>query len=190
VEKPATEFYKRKKDSHLLVSRCIPCHRLASKAYEKAWYEANAEKKQAANAQWRAENPGKHAEKNRAWNEANREHRNALARERDRHRNLELARSHHAKWRAANKHQVRVNRAAYEATKLQATPAWGDAEKIAEFYFAADFLNMVTGEWHHVDHIVPLRSKRVCGLHAEHNMQVLTAKENLSKGNRRWPDMP
>lgn len=77
-----------------------------------------------------------------------------------------------------------------KAVKLRAIPPWADKEKIEEFYFAADFLGMVTGEWYHVDHIVPLQSKFVCGLHCEQNLQVLPASANLRKSNRHWPDMP
>lgn len=48
----------------------------------------------------------------------------------------------------------------------------------------------VTGvEWN-VHHVVPLKSDTVCGLHNEFNLAVIQATQNMSIGNRIWPDMP
>ena len=76
------------------------------------------------------------------------------------------------------------------AGKLEATPVWADGDAILGFYTLANTLSISTGVVHHVDHIVPLNSKLVCGLHCQFNLQVLTSLENLCKGNRDWPDKP
>ena len=44
-------------------------------------------------------------------------------------------------------------------------------------------------EWH-VDHIVPLNSKSVCGLHVWANFELLPSEVNRKKSNKYWPDMP
>lgn len=61
---------------------------------------------------------------------------------------------------------------------IERTPAWAELLVIQKFYNACP-------EGYHVDHIIPLRGKDVSGLHVIENLQYLTAKENLIKGNRR-----
>jgi len=56
-------------------------------------------------------------------------------------------------------------------------PKWADRKKIQEIY-----LNCPKG--YHVDHIIPLKGKTVCGLHIETNLQYLTASENCKKHNK------
>jgi 5-methylcytosine-specific restriction endonuclease McrA len=70
-----------------------------------------------------------------------------------------------------------------QALKISARPSWADNQIISDIYQESVYQQMV------VDHIVPLRSSFVCGLHVEHNLQLLTKKDNLIKGNRLWPDM-
>lgn len=58
------------------------------------------------------------------------------------------------------------------------------SDEIKRIYQRARDLTLKTGMVHHVDHIVPLRHNRVCGLHVPGNLRVIPASENCRKGNR------
>jgi len=100
--------------------------------------------------------------------------------------------SHTLTWRGVyrEQHRGRVNAWAknYRAKKRLALPSWASLDKIEAIYREAARLSEGISSFH-VDHIVPLQSDTVCGLHWEGNLQILPAAENISKGNRRWPDM-
>ena len=86
-----------------------------------------------------------------------------------------------------NPSKVSAHKAKYRAAKFQATPSWltiDDYRKIEEFYMISQQLHLSTCEEYHVDHIVPLQGKTVCGLHVPWNLRIIPAKENLSKSNK------
>jgi hypothetical protein len=76
-----------------------------------------------------------------------------------------------------NPHIKNASCAKRRAVKLKSTPKFANLNKIKEIY-----KNCPKG--YHVDHIVPLNSKLVCGLHVEWNLQYLTPSANLSKSNK------
>jgi 5-methylcytosine-specific restriction endonuclease McrA len=68
-----------------------------------------------------------------------------------------------------------------------ATPPWVTAEQklaMRQLYLQAQNLTAVTKERYVVDHIVPLISDVVCGLHVPWNLRVITQEENLQKSNK------
>ena len=75
------------------------------------------------------------------------------------------------------------------ARKILATPLWADVFAMRRLYEEAARKTVETGFPHQVDHIVPLVSRMVCGLHTQHNLAVITKNENQEKSNRFWPDM-
>lgn len=154
----------------------------------KLYYEANKEKTAAYNAAWHQENKERRAEVDKV---RRLEKRDEIAEKSYEYRqqNKEKIAVVALAWKRANKAKVVSYTVKYNATKLRATPQWASDAKILSFYESSDALNMLTGEWHHVDHIVPLQSDLVCGLHCEANLQIMPALENQRKGNRWWPDM-
>lgn len=88
------------------------------------------------------------------------------------------------KWKLANPGAVNASTALRFAKKLHAVPSWVNSFFVIEAYSLARLRTRMTGRYWHVDHIVPLRSKQVCGLHTHGNLRVILATENMRKGNR------
>lgn len=90
-------------------------------------------------------------------------------------------------WQEANRARCNANNAKYRSSKELATPDWltdYDLEMLHWTYHCAKVAEDMTGVTHHVDHIVPLRGKNICGLHVPWNLQVIPARENHKKSNK------
>jgi len=91
-----------------------------------------------------------------------------------------------------NKDVVFNNCAKRRAAKTSSIPNWVDEQhykRIKSIYSTCRKVSETTEIPHHVDHIVPLQGENICGLHVWWNLRIIPAKENLSKGNRTWPNM-
>jgi len=189
------------------------------KAMIAAWGAANRERRLAKNAAWAIANAGRKKEANAAWYRANAERLKPVmlawvkanpekvkAKRRTYYRkHAEVERSKYSAYRKSNPEKVRACKArwrrrqigyntaqwaARKARKNRATPPWSDIKTINSIYRAAREMQEKTGERYHVDHIVPLKSKLVCGLHVPANLQIIPAQKNMTKQNFYWPDMP
>lgn len=143
----------------------------AEEILRKAWRKQQTEKKDDClrrSREWYARNAEEQRERIRQNHERFKERRREYAKEYDR-LYPELMRAR------ANKRR---------ALKARAIPQWAGLEAIKALHKKAKELGL------EVDHIVPLNSPIVCGLHCEANMQLITRLENIKKGNRWWPDMP
>jgi hypothetical protein len=73
------------------------------------------------------------------------------------------------------------------AKKFKAIPSWSklrkNKNKILQIYLSAQIRNLNSKTKHQVDHIIPLYSSKVCGLHVKENLQVLPKCKNESKSN-------
>jgi hypothetical protein len=153
-----TSFNKDKSRPDGLQAYCRPC----SSAIKKRHYLENKERvlaKNAANAHKYSETP-------------------------------EQLRAKYSRYKKRHPDRVNARNRLRSARKINATPPWLTEEhktQMAEKYWLARDLQCVSGEQYHVDHIIPLKGKDVCGLHVPWNLQVLPAYINLAKSNKTSP---
>ena len=142
----------------------------------KSYYLNNKEKINKTNKLYRTNNKEKLKEKKKVYclknKERIKEYNNYYLLQ-----NKEYFKKYQIEYYLKNPHTQKAIAAKYRAVKLKATPKFANLKKIREIY-----KNCPKG--YHVDHIVPLQGKEVCGLHVEWNLQYLTPSENSSKSNK------
>lgn len=90
-------------------------------------------------------------------------------------------------WKKHNSDKHAANQGKRRSFKVNATPCWLTKSHLLQMqckYSLAKMFSKETGTQYHVDHIIPLKGKTVCGLHVPWNLRVIPATENLCKSNK------
>ena len=164
LELPIENFSKSSTRKSGLHCYCKPCENEKSRAQ----YAKHKARKDAQNKRWYEQNKESRRLTQYAWVNENRD------------KMSEINKRNHKKypWKSNAKAMKR------NAAKIKATPIWANQTRIQCYYSLAAMFNKNTEQKWHVDHIVPLRGKNVCGLHVDYNLRVIPAIENMKKGNR------
>lgn len=201
IEKPFGDFAKNRASKDGLQYSCKSCqiqyrkdNRERERERSRLWHKNNPE----GRLNWQKNNPDACRKATKKSYEKHRERRLIAARKYA-NENKEAVLSSQSMWREKNRERererskqyskenpdkVRAQAARRRARRLSGTPKWANKFIIDEIYDLAQKRQVATGVKHHVDHIVPLSSDYVCGLHCEQNLQILTAADNLIKSNR------
>jgi hypothetical protein len=88
---------------------------------------------------------------------------------------------YHQKYLKENRESIYATNDARRNKERVAQPPWIDNAAVKAVYLKAKEISAITGELHHVDHIIPLRGRTVSGLHVPWNLQIIPADENRRK---------
>jgi hypothetical protein len=177
--KPLSEYHTDAAKSGGLRHECKVCVR-----QRRASYVANNKEKVAeADAAYKKRNRAKYNEINRRQYERYRDA--VLARQREYYQRVKERKAKYARqYFEANRADYTRRVAKRRAVARQAEPLWANAALIKLLYATRQYLTEQTGELWHIDHVVPLQGRNVCGLHVHFNLRVVPAKVNLAKGNK------
>lgn len=137
--------------------------------------------------QYYLKNKEKKLERAKEWYKNNKEKKAAYDKERRKTSKDSLA--DYERERSKLPHRKALKRNDSRKRKMhikQASPEWlteFDVFFISELYDLAVRRSEALGIEFHVDHIIPLRGRNVCGLHIPSNLQLLDAKTNIKKHN-------
>lgn len=192
--KPLSEFQKCSRNKSGLQTYCRECRNLAKRKYNKEnrhvyenYYNNNKHRILENTKKYKEE----HKEFFKQYDKEYREQNNQKIKEyKHKHylKNKEKYYEKTRKWKKENPGMVNQNTAKRRAKKLNATPKWltkAQLAEMADIYKQAKELEAIFfNRKFQVDHIIPLRGKEVCGLNVPWNLQILTAEENIKKGNK------
>ena len=161
-----------------------------NKKSEIAWHKANKEKKAAYDKGWKAANKEKISASAKAWHEANRE-KEAVRMKVYYEANKERRLAYKDAWRKANLDRSSAYGSRRRALKLNLIPehlknCLIEKQRVLDIFKLCKLISKVTGVKHHVDHMWPLSKS---GPEWSGNMQIITAKENLSKRAKLCPEL-
>jgi len=159
---PLGAFNKHKRQKDGLQQTCSACQKLYYRSNkisiletQKSWVDGNKEKVSGYKKSWKS-------------------------------RNKDSVREYNESHQKANLSMYAYYASQRDLQKKKATPPWLTAdhkEQIKYFYAHAADCYAVSGQKYHVDHIVPVKGKNVCGLNVPWNLQVLPADLNEKKSN-------